>query len=69
VINFVMAQTADPASCRHASANGNEPRTVADLHTVKIKSLAIVTLHLSIASTIVKGFNETNDLDQLAIVP
>jgi len=64
-----MAQSSDSALSRHPNTNGDRPRSVTNLHTVKIKSPAIVTVDLSVASTIVKGFNETSDLDHLAIVP
>jgi len=36
---------------------------------MEIESLAVVTQDLTVASTIVKGVNETSNLDQLAIVP
>lgn len=64
-----MSKSSDPTLGRHSNANGNGPRSVADLHTVKIESLAVVTVDLPVASAIVKGFNGTSDLNQLAIVP
>jgi hypothetical protein len=64
-----VAHSSYPALGRDPSADGNGARSVADLHTVKIESLAVVTLDASVSSTVVKGFNETNNFDQLAIVP
>jgi len=69
VAGFVVAESSDPAFGGHPSTNANRPRSVADLDTVKIEPLAVVTMDLSIAPTIVKGFNEAGDLAQLAIVP
>ena len=69
VASFVMAPSSDPSLGAHSSTNTNRPRSVADFVTVKIESLAVVTLDLSVASTFVKGFDEASDLDQLAIVP
>jgi hypothetical protein len=64
-----MAKSSDPTLGRHSSTNANSPRSVADLHTVEIESLAVVTTDLPVASTIVKRFNDSSDLSQLAIVP
>jgi hypothetical protein len=69
VANFIMAYSSYPALSRHPKTNRNGPRSVADLHTVKVKSLAVVALDVSVATTIVKRCNETGNLDQLAIVP
>ncbi|MGA2968679.1 MAG: hypothetical protein ABSE75_02625 [Acidimicrobiales bacterium] len=67
--NFITAQSSNPALGRHPSSNANGPRSVTDFHTMEIESLAVVTQDLTVASTIVKGVNETSNLDQLAIVP
>jgi hypothetical protein len=68
-VNLIVAHSPYPALGRDPSADGNGARSVADLHTVKIESLAVVTLDASVSSTVVKGFNETSNFDQLAIVP
>jgi hypothetical protein len=59
--NFVAAPMARPASSRDLRAHLDGSRAIADGHTVKVKSFALITLDLAVTTTVVKGLDDAQN--------